>query len=287
MSPCPDNDDETTWNNCEGILKSLSGKEYVGVFKDGIFEGVNAQSGIEWVGGYKDGVMNGTGIMIAPNGKRYEGEIKFIWELNLEREILRVEREILRVERERREEAERIERDKQSASNPGFRDLKPGIHISTIEEKKLCRSFLGLQNAGTPCYGVDNLTFKGQFDNKGHLIRLTVDLGPIVQGGGFLDSLAMYMQKGETNIYLQMRETLEKKYNLDFEFSERDRQLFNEELKDELYVVYEKGQVALTINRKKKEYSHDLWLYLDYRDLEPAQAFFKSTEPKRAEESDF
>ena len=84
-----------------------------------------------------------------------------------------------------------------------------------------------------------------------------------------------------------MRNTLGKKYKLDFEYSERDRQLFNENEKDKLYTVYEKGQVALLVGRKEKEYSRDLWLYIEYRDVEPAEVFFKSAKPKRAKESDF
>ena len=77
------------------------------------------------------------------------------------------------------------------------------------------------------------------------------------------------------------------KYKLDFEYSERDRQLFNRGEKDKLYTVYEKGQVALIVTRKKKKYSRELWLYIEYRDVEPAQEFFKSAKPKRAKKSDF
>ncbi len=55
LPPCQ-GDDETKWQNCEGILTSSTGKKYVGVFKDGIFEGENAEHGIKYVGGYKNGV---------------------------------------------------------------------------------------------------------------------------------------------------------------------------------------------------------------------------------------
>ena len=116
---------------------------------------------------------------------------------------------------------------------------------------------------------------------------MTVDLGPIVGSVGLINELATYIQKGETNIYLNMRTTLGKKYKLDFEFIERDRQLFNKDEKDKLYTVYEKGQVALLVTRKKKGYSHDLWLYIEYRDVKPAEVFFKSAKPKRAKKSDF
>jgi len=79
--------------------------------------------------------------------------------------------------------------------------------------------------------------------------------------------LSTYIQKGETSIYLKKRKSLGEKYKMDFEFSERDRQLFNEKVKDKLYTVYNGGQVALLINRKKRGYSIDLWLYVEHRPL--------------------
>ena len=105
--------------------------------------------------------------------------------------------------------------------------------------------------------------------------------------GGFIDQLSTYVTQGETNIFPKMRNTLGEKYNMDFEFSERDRQLFNEDQKDNLYTVYNGGQVALLINRKEREYDDDLWLYIEYRDVKPAQIFLESTKPVRAESSDF
>ena len=49
LPPCQ-GDDESKWQNCEGILTSSSGKKYVGVFKDGIFDGENAEHGNKYVG---------------------------------------------------------------------------------------------------------------------------------------------------------------------------------------------------------------------------------------------
>jgi len=178
-----------------------------------------------------------------------------------------------------------ISREKQSISNPGFRDLKPGLHRSTIKKKKICESSLN-NKSGTTCYNIQNLKFLGTF-YQDYLTKLTIDLGPIVGSVGLIDELATYIQKGETNIYLKMRTALGEKYKLDFEYSERDRQLFNKDEKDKLHTVYEKGQVALLVERKKKNYSHELWLYIEYRDVKPAEVFFKSAKPKRAKKSDF
>ena len=182
-------------------------------------------------------------------------------------------------------EKQLLAREKQSISNPGFRDLKPGIHRSTIADKNLCKDTLNY--AFTTCYGLDNYKFGGGFDINGSLDILIVDLGPIVGSVDIISEMAKYLQKGETNIYLNMRTILGKKYKLDFEYSERDRQLFNKNEKDKLYTVYEKGQVALLVERKKKNYSHELWLYIEYRDVKPAEEFFKEIKPKRAKADDF
>ena len=37
----------------------------------------------------------------------------------------------------------------------------------------------------------------------------------------------------------------------------------------------------------KNEYFKELWLYLEYRDVELAQKFISSTKPKRAKKTDF
>jgi len=195
-----------------------------------------------------------------------------------------------RIAKEKRVAKEkRIEREKQSKSNPGFRDLRPGIHRSTITKMKICKSLLNFRK-GTSCYDLDNLKFLGRYNSDGHLQKLTIDLGPIVGSMGTLASLAAYIQHGdETNIYLKMRNNLDKKYKLDFTFSERERQLFNKNQKKELYSVYNNGQVALSIKRKEKDNSYfvDLWLYVEYRDKKSAQVFFKSKKPVRTKKSDF
>ena len=85
-----------------------------------------------------------------------------------------------------------------------------------------------------------------------------------------------------------MRNILDSKYSIDFSFSDRDRQLFNEGEKSVLLTVYEKGQVALRINRvEKNEYSTENRLYLEYRDIQPGKFFLEQNKPKKASASDF
>ena len=189
------------------------------------------------------------------------------------------------------------------STNVGFRNIKPGMNRSEIVVEAGCDLIL---RSPQTCYGLDNIKFLGDFSLKFFkgetrsnfavsgrvrdtkiLKTLTVDLGPISQGFGMLQALKYYSDNPDQgNIYSSMRKNL-KKYELEFEFSERDRELFNEEQKKELLVVYEKGQVVLRLFRQEKDYSSDIWLYLEYRDVDNGEVLFKESKPKRASSSDF
>ena len=80
-----------------------------------------------------------------------------------------------------------------------------------------------------------------------------------------------------------MKRNFDAKYVLDYEYSERDRQLFNEGEKEHLLGVYSNGQVALRINRNKR----DLWLYIEYRDVESGKQFLEKNRPVTATSDDF
>ena len=84
-----------------------------------------------------------------------------------------------------------------------------------------------------------------------------------------------------------MKNTFDKKYTLDYGYFERDRQLFNESEKSNLYRVYSKGKVVLEIFRREKEYSYELWLYIHYLDSVRAKNFLEKYRPVRASNDDF
>jgi len=75
LPQCRDGD-ETKWQNCQGTLVSGTGKEYVGVFKDGIFDGNNYEHQIRYVGQYKNGMNHGRGTTTFADGRKYVGEFK-------------------------------------------------------------------------------------------------------------------------------------------------------------------------------------------------------------------
>jgi len=177
----------------------------------------------------------------------------------------------------------------QSKTNPGFRDLKPGMPYEDF--KRICFQ--------ERCYGIENIKFSvetkayGPISTGGEhkvplVSKLILDMGPITSDGLFLD-IVNDLIESDSNIYRKMKRTMDTKYALDFEFSERDRQLFNEKEKRELLVAYSNGQVVLKINRRKKEnsYSEDLWLYIEYRDVDSGKLFLKGNRPVAANLNDF
>jgi hypothetical protein len=175
-----------------------------------------------------------------------------------------------------------------SKINPGFRDLKPGM--PQIEYNKICKYNF--------CYELNDLKFLPEFRTqysgpKGRvspgsrgvklLNTLIIDMGIITSDGLFLDMF------NEDSLYLKMKKTFDSKYVLDYGYSDRDRQLFNEGMKDALLRVYSNGQVTIRITHKKREgsYSADLWLYVEYRDVEWGKHFLDSNRPVKVNLDDF
>jgi hypothetical protein len=175
-------------------------------------------------------------------------------------------------------------------SNPGFRDLKPGTGMTPEEVEKICTGstydgkFLRYY---VRCYGIEDIQFKPGGTKT--LEFLSLDMGPIVASdGSFFSELnnLVVSSYDEPNIYLKMKKNFDSKYTLNYEYSERDRQLFNEGLKNELLGVYSDGQVTLKIMRKERDYSKDLWLYIDYRG-ESAKDHLELKRPVKATLDDF
>ena len=180
-----------------------------------------------------------------------------------------------KVEEKRIKEAE--QRKLSLKDYPGFKDLKPGLTYEDV--LKICSL---RKNTWVKCYGIDNIKFKGDYQSN-LLKQLSLDMGPIVETGGYLGIFG----EGDSNIFIKMKNTFDKKYTLDYGYSERDRQLFNESEKDRLLHVYSKGQVVLEINRKEKDYSNDLWLYVHYFDSTSAKSVLERNKPIRASDDDF
>jgi len=173
---------------------------------------------------------------------------------------------------------------------PGFRDLKPGLHYEEVLEicplQKVKWGQIddeGKSSNWVKCYGIDNIKFKAYYSDNDLLEWLSLDMGPIVNTEGFLSVFG----ENDSNIFIKMRKTMDKNYSRDYGYSERDRQLFNESEKSRLYEVYSGGKVVLEINRKEKDWSSDLWLYIHYFESSKAERFLKENRPVRASDDDF
>jgi len=170
---------------------------------------------------------------------------------------------------------------KNSQYNPGFRDLKPGMPFE--DYKKICPR-------SNVCYGLQDIKFDASpFYGKIKTVNvLTLDMGPITSDGVFIDLINEFTDP-DADIFRKMKNNFDNKYVLDYEFSTRDRQLFNNNEKNKLLVVYSKGQVVLRINRKERKDSRrkDLWLYIEYRDVQQATEFLKTNAPVKATLNDF
>ena len=59
----------------KGSLTSNSGREYIGVFKDGIFEGMDKR-GVKYIGNHKNGKMHGQGTYIFHTGETFLGVLR-------------------------------------------------------------------------------------------------------------------------------------------------------------------------------------------------------------------
>ena len=67
------------WNNCEGSSSNAQGDTYVGVWKDGKWNGRGSYTyadGARYVGEFKDGKSHGKGTFTFSNGTKYVGEWK-------------------------------------------------------------------------------------------------------------------------------------------------------------------------------------------------------------------
>ena len=173
---------------------------------------------------------------------------------------------------------------------PGFKNLKPGLPYEGVLE--ICplekvnswgqKDDESNKSDWVRCYGINNIKFKAYYSDD-LLYWLSLDMGPIVNTGGFLSVFG----ENDSNIFVKMENTFDKKYTLDYGYSERDRQLFNESEKSNLYRVYSKGKVVLEIFRREKEYSYELWLYIHYLDSVRAKNFLEKYRPVRASNDDF
>lgn len=189
-----------------------------------------------------------------------------------------------------------------------YKDLTIGG--SALEIQKHCVSSAKERDT-FKCYGIDDLTFKFNILNKStneiaylnvldlydgkrtfldgpilaneigpnHLIRqIRIYLGP------YYSSLKDLFYENDDNPLTKLKRNLDSKYGTDWEFTERDRRLFNEGAKDELNISFANGQLLLEIT-KVSDYEAEMSLW--YSDEEWGRHLMETMRPKNANTNDF
>ncbi len=200
--------------------------------------------------------------------------------LKAEREAkLKAEQEAkLKAEQEAKLRAEELK------NIPGFRNIKPGMTRGEILKEADCNI---MRDTWVSCYNIDNLLFSGKLQ-KGYLTELYVDLGPIVDTYSIYRTFTEMMGEEPSNIYEKTLQSLNNKYSRNYSYNERERQLFNEKLINQLLVVFSSGKVALKIFRKQIDtYNTSLWLHVEYRNSKQGKLFLDSNRPTREKSDDF
>jgi hypothetical protein len=77
LPPCPNDNPESSWDNCQGTKMFSSGGKYVGDFRGGKLNGQGTHTysnGATYVGEFRDDNYNGRGTLINADGSKYVGE---------------------------------------------------------------------------------------------------------------------------------------------------------------------------------------------------------------------
>jgi len=158
-----------------------------------------------------------------------------------------------------------------------------------MKSKASCNLATGLHfEDSTTCYGLDNIKFISDAWAETSTINiLGLDLG-VLDSYDWASYIFADTDPESGNIYTSMRKNLDEKYSLEYEFTERDLDFFNNDERDVLRVVYEKGQITLQVERVKvDEYSKDIRLRLYYQTPAYGEKFYTKHKPKKASASDF
>ena len=105
--------------------------------------------------------------------------------------------------------------------------------------------------------------------------------------GPITDSWVLFSNDPNDGDILNTTRRALNKYEVDYEYSKRDLELYEEGEKDKLQIVYEGGKVALVIEKIKKGYGYENRLFVDYREPHVAINYLEKNKPQRASTDDF
>ena len=169
-----------------------------------------------------------------------------------------------------------------------FRDIRVGDNLITVE--KYCERISGTADNFSLkyiCYN-DTLAFIDQIDKKtlsmsvitpsDVIADISINIGPLSKN--FLDKTNGNLN----NPYIKLKKTLDSKYEIDWQFTERDRKFFNEGENDSLWTSYNKGQIFSEI---KKIGNDKLRLFVHYHTKEDGERLTEERKPKNVKFNNF
>lgn len=191
-------------------------------------------------------------------------------------------------------------------SDFGYKDLKIGSSSTLISEK--C-SVITEMESDFRCYGLDDVTFVfyvhdpikklrtvvtgkdrntifykdpnvlswvTEFSDSAYIDSYRINFGSINPIELFVDT--------SVNNYMSLRKNFDKRYKLDWEFTDNDYKRFMNQDVGVIDISYENGQVNLVIYRNKEGQTK---FYLQYRSEEIGKNFVEQYKPKNVDTNDF
>ena len=168
-----------------------------------------------------------------------------------------------------------------SWSEVGFRDLKIGSERTVIDENCKKEWFKEKDDYGYVyrCFNIDDLKFSFTDNIEGTIIFIKIDVGTLYQT--FLDRII----GDPTNPFEKLKKNLDTNYQLEWEFTERDRKLFNEGERNSLWTSYNNGEVFSEIRREDK-YS-ELRLFVHYHTKNYGKMLSEQRKPQNVDFNNF
>ncbi len=172
----------------------------------------------------------------------------------------------------------------------GFKELRVGSSRNEVEKICVKEKSLGYVEVHS-CYGMSFTIFFEEQDNGIYHVgwiertkfnkinRILIDVGPLYQ------TVLDYVITDPENPYGKLKKSLNTNYELDWEFTERDRKLFNEGEKNSLWTSYNNGQVFSEITRVDR-YS-DLRLFVHYHTKDDGKKLSEERTPQNVDFKSF
>lgn len=135
-----------------------------------------------------------------------------------------------------------------------------------------------------PSEGLERYLNKDWFDSEPHdgialtLWKLDIDFGPLYQ-----QSWESFITNPD-NPFVKLKSSLDNRYKADWEFTERDLELFNKGEREKLWISYEQGKMFIEIGRTDRR---ELNLHLTYHTTFEGQKLTEERKPRNVKFDEF